>query len=47
MRSKILGGYIIGKLVLGIIVLKPAKSAGTKKTLPCSGRETCMGVKAV
>ena len=37
----------IGKLVLGIIVWKPAKSAGTKETLPCSGRRTCMGAKAV
>ena len=37
----------IGELVPGIIVWKPAKSAGTKETLPCSGRTTCMGAKAV
>ena len=31
----------------GIIVWKPAKSAGTKETLSCYGHWTCMGAKAV
>ena len=46
MRSKILG-YISENSCLGLLSEILQKSAGTKETLPCSGRKTCMGAKAV